>query len=94
MFAEDLSVFFDVDEFAVVATWGALTANVIFSTPTEEVLGGRAIGVAFEVVLANADLPGIARNEEITVDSVTYVVREVHRDGDGAIKRLHLALPG
>lgn len=93
MFAEDLTVFFATAEFASAATWGSLTANVILSSPTEDVLGGRAMGIAYEAVLASTSFPAIARNDEIAVGGVTYVVREVRREGDGALKRLVLALP-
>ncbi len=41
-FAVVISTFFNADEFASQATWGAFTANVILDTPTEDVLGGRA----------------------------------------------------
>jgi hypothetical protein len=92
MFAEDLSVFFDATEFASAATWGSLTADVILSSPTEDVLGGRATGVAYEAVMAGTSFPAIARGEEIAIDGVTYRVREVRRDADGALKRLLLAL--
>ena len=92
MFAENLSVFFDPAEFASAASWGSLTANVILSSPTEDLLGGRATGVAYEAVMSGQDFPAIARGEEIAVEGVTYRVREVRRDADGALKRLLLAL--
>jgi hypothetical protein len=91
MFVEDLSVFFNAAEFAVAATWGSLSANVLFDSPSEDLLGGRAQGVAYEVLLSAADFPEIARGEEVSISGAAYVVREVRREGDGALKRLMLA---
>lgn len=91
MFVEDLSVFFSETEFAVLAIWGALQTEVIFNTPNEDILNGRAQGIAFEVLLPTAEFPLITRGESVTVAGVAYVVREVRREGDGAVKRLILA---
>ena len=91
MFAEDLTVFFSATEFATVATWGALSANVLLNAPTEDLLGGRTQGIAYEALLAASAFPGIARGDEVTIAAVAFVVREVPAVGDGALKRLLLA---
>lgn len=91
MFVEDLSVFFSEAEFAVLAIWGALQTEVILSAPNEDILNGRAQGIAYEVLLPTAAFPGIVRGESVTVNGVAYVVRDVRREDDGAIKRLLLA---
>ena len=75
MFAEDLTVFFDAGEFAVRATWDAYSANVLFDSPSEDLLGGRAIGTAFEILLRASDFPAITRGESVMVlpDPVTGI---------------------
>jgi hypothetical protein len=90
MFAENLSVFFDTGGFAVAASWGAYSANVILDAPSDDLLGGKAIGTAFDATLVASGLPGIARGDALTIDSVGYVVREVRLINDGKIKRLSL----
>ena len=89
-FAEDLTKFFDVAGFAQAATWGALSANVILDTPTEDQLGGKALGVAFDVTLPASSWPNIARGASVTIAAVSYTVREVRLLDDGALKKLAL----
>lgn len=89
-FAEDLTQFFDAAEFAQAATWGALSANVILDTPTEDQLGGKALGMIFEVTLPTASWPNIARGASVTIAGVSYTVREVRLLDDGALKKLAL----
>jgi hypothetical protein len=91
-FAENMAVFFNDAEFADVATWGVLTANVIFDTPTDDVLGGQAIANQYVVTLPASGLPNIARNAVVVINSVSYTVREVRLTGDGKIKELTLGL--
>lgn len=92
MFTEDLSVFFDLGGFAIQATWGALPANVIFSEPTEDLLGGDASGTDYTVDLPATSWPGIKRGDVVTIDGRgAFALREPPRLlSDGAIKRLSL----
>lgn len=90
-FAEDLAQFFQVDEFATSATWGALTAKVILDSPTQDILGGRGISTEYTAVLPAAEFPGIARGDEITIGADVYTLREYpHLLDDGATKQLVL----
>ena len=92
-FTEDLSVFFSADEFASSATWGALTASVIFNSPAEDVLSGQVVGTDYSVVLPANVWPGIARDASITVTGRgTFTVREVRPMSDGSLKRLVLGV--
>ena len=92
MFAEDMTVFFDAAAgFALPATWGALSASVIFDSPAEDVLSGQVVGTDFSVVLPASFWPGIARDASVTITGKgTFVVREVRPLTDGALKRLVL----
>lgn len=69
MFAEDLSVFFDAAEFGSAATWGALSATVLLDAPTEDVLGGRVQGIAYEATLPTAVFPGIGRGASVSIEA-------------------------
>ncbi len=92
-FAEDLSVFFNLDGFAVQATWGALTANVIYAAPTEDLLGGDATGTDHTADLPATSFPGIKRGDTVAIAGHgTFTLREAPRlVEDGAIKRLVLS---
>lgn len=90
-FAEDLSLFFDADGFAVAASWGASTALVLMRQPTEDILGGRAQSNEYEATLPAASLPGINRGDAVTISGVSYRLREKPRlVGDGALKTMLL----
>lgn len=92
MMPEDLTVFFDeAGGFAVAAAWGTHTAAVILSTPSDDIFGSAAQGMDYTADLAASDLPGITRDDVLTIDGDTYHLREVPRlIGDGKIKRLTL----
>ena len=91
MFAEDLSLFFDAGGFALAATWGASTAQVLMRQPTEDILGGRAQSNEYEVQMPAAEFAGINRGDTITIGGASYRLREKPRLlGDGALKSLLL----
>lgn len=91
MFAEDLSLFFDDPRgFSQAASWGALTAQVIFDMPTEDILSGRAQSDEYQAILARAAWPGIARGASVSIAGQGYTVREVRILDDGALKALTL----
>lgn len=85
-FAESLDTFFA--DFGDDATWGVLTEKVLLDTPTEDILGGRALSVEFRITMQAAGFPAIARGANVTIGAVTYVVREVRLVGDGKLKEL------
>ena len=89
-FAEDMTVFFNTAEFAVVATWNASTANVLFDAPSDDVLDGQVISTDYSITLPLDTFPGIGRDAAITVDGANYEVRAVRHLNDGALKRLVL----
>jgi hypothetical protein len=91
-FAEDMTVFFNAAEFAEVATWGNLTANVIFDLPTDDVLGGQVISNQYIITLPATEFPGITRNALVVINDVGYIVREVRLIRDGKMKELTLGL--
>lgn len=89
-FTEDMTVFFNAAEFAVVATWGALSANVLFDAPTEDVLSSQVISTDYSITLPHDVFPGIGRDAVVTVEGDGYTVRAVRQLNDGALKRLIL----
>lgn len=89
-FAEDLAVFFDVDEFAWAATWsGAPAAPVagIFDAEYQLVaLGTPGIEGAAPVFLcAAAAVPGATHGQTLTIDGTVYTIRGVQPDGTGLV---------
>ena len=91
-FVEDLSAFFSTSEFATSASWGALTASVIFNTPTEEILGGRGVSNEYTAILPASEFPGITRGDEVVISGDTYTLRERPRllDDGATIRFLNI----
>lgn len=84
MFAEDLSVFMDTDDFAVTAT--------VDGSSVEGILGNEFVLVDFieskkpTFDCATADVVGVAHGGTVTVGSDTYKVRGIQPDGTGMTK--------
>lgn len=85
-FTEDMGAFFSTDEFAVTATFGAVTASVILDKPDIEVLSGRIQSTDYLMRYAATDLTGLAEGNSITVDGSSYTVREIRSEDDGKVK--------
>ena len=90
---EDMGVFFDLEGFAVTATWGALSTPVIFNAPADsDVFGGAAMGSQeCTADLPISKFPGLARGDVITIAGSQYKVTEQPAPiEDGQIKRARL----
>lgn len=85
-FAEPLSVFFDPNDFAVVALYnGATTVNVIFDAEYTEPLGNDVQGSAPVAWCQASLLPGVAHGDTLVINATTYKVRGVEPDGTGVL---------
>lgn len=86
-FDEDLSAFFNTDDFAVTATWNSRSVRGIFEDQYVESSLGLA-GMATSgprFTCAAADVSGIAVGNTFTVNSVAYTAAELQPDGTGLI---------
>lgn len=78
-FTEDLSAFFSTVDFAVTATFGALTAQVLLDAP-DEALGVGFVGALsreYVITYRSDQLTGLTTSSAVTVDGSAYTVREV-----------------
>jgi len=94
-FAEDMSVFFDVDEFAVAATFttsgGAqVSASVIFDMPTEEILGGDMLSDEYAMTYQAGELSAVKAGDYGFIGGNRYRIRSIKMIHDGALKEAKL----
>lgn len=87
-FDEDLSQFFDIDDFAVEATIGtvpARTIKVIFETPSQsvEIFDTNIETDAPRLQCKTSDLVGVPSKSKITISGKTYDIGKVSDDGTG-----------
>lgn len=88
MFTEDMDVLFG--DFAVTATFGAQTANVIFDMPDQAILGDMQITTEYAITFKATDFPALKRGDTINISSIAYSVREVTQLDDGLLKHATL----
>lgn len=86
-FAEDLTEFVDVDEFATAATLQgvAVASGVIFDNGYAEPLGNLVEGRAPTALAIAADVPNVAHGQTLIVNGTSYKVRGVEPDGYGLV---------
>jgi hypothetical protein len=87
--ADDLAVALD-DPFAVSATAGSTTANVLLDMPGEVIAGGMVLSTDYTVTAKNSDFGSLVSGDSITVDSIDYTVRETRLVGDGLMVEIAL----
>jgi hypothetical protein len=80
-FAEDLSVFFDTDEFADAVTYNGVTINGIFDNAYFEGQGIQGSQPVF--ICPTASVSNALHGDELVRNSVTYRVVGVEPDGTG-----------
>jgi len=94
-FEEDRSVFFS--DFAVVAVWtpanGSVeqTANVILDAPDQALFDNSGRSTEYAITYDYVNLSGLAPGESITVDGVSFRVRDVFHIQDGKVMKALLA---
>jgi hypothetical protein len=85
---EDMTAFFNTAEHAVSALWkGTTTVSVIFDNEFAQTLDAEGSNPV--VLVPTADMPNVARDEALVIDSVNYTIYSIQPDGTG-ITRLEL----
>ncbi len=84
MFTEDMIQFFNDDEFAVSATFGSETANVIFDCP-DVIFADGVVSSDYKITYPTGLFSGLKYRSVVTVDGISYVVNHVNATGDGKI---------
>ena len=78
------------DPFAVSATAGSTTANVLLDMPGEVIAGGMVLSTDYTVTAKKSDFGTLVSGDSITVDSIAYTVRENRLIGDGLMVEIAL----
>lgn len=95
VYAEDLgNIMSDLNEATIV--FGALTVKGVLDSPDELLLEAgqsAAIGKHIAVTYQTSALAALVVGSSITVDSVSYIVRERLKIGDGKLTRILCKVP-
>lgn len=86
--SEDLGVF--LDDFGVSCTAGAVSALGILDMPSQVISGDMVLTTDYTLTARFADFGGLVYGDPITVDGLSYQVREVRRLDDGAMCEIAL----
>ena len=86
--SEDLGIF--LDDFGVSCTAGAVTALGILDMPTQVLAGEMVLSTDYTLTCRAADFGGLLYGAGITVDGVSYSVRDVRKLDDGAFVEIAL----
>ncbi len=84
-FAEDLSPFFDEDDFAVAGTLQGVAVSGILDEEYVEPLGNLVEGRAPVFTCRSADVPSVAQGQTLVVGARSFKVRGVEPDGTGVV---------
>lgn len=98
MFTEDLSVFFPGGDCAALpATWAPSSggaqqsAQVLLDAPDAELIDGSVRSREYAITYRATQWVGLKTGETVTVNGLTYTVREVSALDDGALVRATLS---
>lgn len=87
-FTEDLDLF--LSDFGVAVTSGGVTGNGILDMPTQIIADGMVLTTEYKLTTKTADFGGLMYGAPITVDGVSYQVREAMKIDDGQFTELTL----
>ena len=91
MAIQDTLAFLSVNEFGVSCTLGASTFVGILDSPVEVLAGGMALSREYLLLAKTSDVSTAVRGTSITVNSVSYTVRENRAIDDGIFSELLLS---
>jgi len=81
MFTEDLDVF--LNDFGVSVTAGAVTGVGILDSPDDLLGGGLSVSTEYKLTVKASDFGSLKSGDSITVDSVSFKVRNFRLNDDG-----------
>lgn len=92
MAISDTLTFLNTDEFGVTCQIGAGASFVgVLDSPMDVIAGGMALSREYMLLAKTSDVSATARGTSITVDGVSYTVRENRPIDDGLFSELLLS---
>jgi len=92
MAISDTLTFLNIDEFGVTCQIGAGASFVgVLDSPMDVIAGGMALSREYMLLAKTSDVSATARGTSITVDGVSYTVRENRPIDDGLFSELLLS---
>lgn len=85
---EDLDIF--LEDFGVSCTSGATTAKGILDMPSQVISDGIVLTTDYTLTARTSKFGSLIRGSAITVDSVSYTVRETMLISDGSFVQIAL----
>lgn len=85
---EDLNIF--LEDFGVSCTSGATTAKGILDMPSQVISDGMVLTTDYTLTARTSKFGSLIRGSAITVDSVSYTVRETMLISDGSFVQIAL----
>ena len=89
-FNEDLSVFLNVNEFAVPVTAGSISGLGILDTPSDIIADGVVLTTDYMLTCEASKFGNLTYGAGVTVDGYPYTVRNVSLLDDGSFCQLML----
>lgn len=89
MITENLDTF--LSDFGVTVVLGSTTGTGVLDTPDQFVGDGLSISTDYSLLCKFSEFGGAAYGDAITVDGVSYTVREVRKIDDGKLCRIGLS---
>jgi len=85
---EDLDIF--LEDFGVSCTSGATTAKGILDMPSQVISDGMVLTTDYTLTARTSKFGSLIRGSAITVDGVSYTVRETMLISDGSFVQIAL----
>ncbi len=88
-FTEDLDAF--LADFGVAVSSGSLSGLGVLDMPDDLIATGDVVTAGYSVQVKSSIFSGLKRGDSVTVDSVSYTVREFRKIDDGNLGRIYLS---
>lgn len=88
-FEESLDAF--LADFGVAVTDGSTATTGVLDMPSEVIAGGMVITTDYALTIKSSVYPNLKYGDALTVDSVSYTVREVRAQDDGKFSIVYLS---
>jgi hypothetical protein len=89
-FVEDLSVFLDIDEFAVPVVSGSVSGVGILDMPSEIIADGVVLTTDYKLTCESSKFGSLLHSDAVSVDGVNYTVRSTNFLDDGKFVEIML----